>query len=122
MTAKLSTEGSSKVRKSLESLPAYIFTQNDSKQIIVDTGASVTASGDKSDFLPETFTPLSEPIPLDGIGGSLEATHRGICRFEVITDDGSIAVMNIEAVYAKDLGATLLSPQEYFSHRPSPDF
>ena len=55
MTAKLSPEGAFNVRKSLESLPAHLFTPNDSKQMILDTGASVTATGDKSDFFPETL-------------------------------------------------------------------
>jgi hypothetical protein len=40
MTARMSTEGASQVRQALESLPASLYTPDDSKNLIIDTGES----------------------------------------------------------------------------------
>ena len=51
------------------------------KPLIVDTGASQTCSGYKCDFVPETLKELPEPYTMDGIAGSLRATHSGQLRY-----------------------------------------
>jgi hypothetical protein len=77
----------------LESLPASLYTPDDSKNLIIDTGASCIVTGDKTDFVPETLKPLERPFPMNGISGSLTATHSGQCRYEVLADESSIVVL-----------------------------
>jgi hypothetical protein len=103
LTARLSTEGAMRVRKALEALPSCYFTPDEDKQLIVDTGASVKATGDMDDFIPSTVEVLHGPHPMDGIGGSLNATHKGRVRYEVITDDQSIHVLETTAYYCSNL-------------------
>ena len=114
MTAKLSPEGVAKVRDALEALPASYFTPDEHKQVIVDTGATVLATGDMTDFIPDSVEALTEPHPMDGIGGSLNATHKGHVRYEVLTDDQSIAVLEATAYYCPGINCRLFSPQEFF--------
>jgi hypothetical protein len=95
-------------------MPASLFTPNDSKYVIVDTGASTCATSEKSDFVTGTLQELSQPFALDGIAGSIKGTHLGKCRYEVLSDDGSIAVLETHAYYAPGMNATLFSPQHYF--------
>ena len=114
MTARLSPEGAYHIRESLESMPASLFTPNDSKYVIVDTGASTCATSEKSDFVTGTLQELSQPFALDGIAGSIKGKHLGKCRYEVLADDGSIAVMETNAYYAPGMNSTLFSPQHYF--------
>ena len=117
MTAKLSTEGASQVRQALEALPGSLYTPDDSKAIIIETGASCTATGDKNDLIPSTVKPLEKPFPLSGIGGTLYATHTGTCRFEALADDSSIVALEMQAYYTPGLTATLFSPQAYLSEQ-----
>ena len=91
-----------------------MFVPDDSKHLIIDTGASTSVTGDKSDFMPDTVKALKKPFPLDGIAGSLTATHVGTCHFEALTDDASIVVLETEALYAPGMNCTLFSPQAYF--------
>ena len=88
-----------------------MFVPDDSKHLIIDTGASTSVTGDKSDFMPDTVKALEKPFPLDGIAGSLTATHVGTCSFEALTDDASIVVLETEALYAPGMNCTLFSPQ-----------
>ena len=114
LTARLSKEGEMRVRKSLEALPSFYFTPDEDKQLIVDTGASVTATGDMNDFIPNTVEVLEGAHPMDGIGGSLNETHKGRVRYEVITDDQRIHVLEATDFYFPELTCRLFSPQSYF--------
>jgi hypothetical protein len=66
------------------------------------------------DFISITVEVLHGPHPMDGIGGSLNATHKGRVRYEVITDDQSIHVLETTAYYCSNLNCRLFSPQNYF--------
>ena len=116
-SAQLSSEGASMVRDALKALPAYLFHQGDSKHLIFDSGASVIATCDKSDLNPNTVKALDTPMPMDGIGGSLQATHSGQVHYELLADDGSIAVLEAEGFYVPDLPVNLFSPQSYFEQK-----
>ncbi len=76
-TAKLSSEGASQIREALKAPPAQLFNPGDSKYIIVDSGCTDISTGDKDDLIPGTIEPLENPKAMDGIGGTLLATHRG---------------------------------------------
>ena len=117
LTAKLSSEGAQKIRDALSSLPAYLFQPGDSKNIIVDTGCSVIATGHKGDLIPGSIEPLAEPKPMDGIGGTLNATHTGKFRYEIMGDDSNIHVLEGMCYYVPNLPVTLFSPQEYFHQK-----
>ena len=85
--------------------------------MIVDTGCTVTASGDITDFEPCSLMKLKDSWTLEGIGGALKATHKGIIRYEVMTDDGTIEVLRMEGYYMPDLKCRLFSPQAYALYR-----
>ena len=113
LSSKLSTEGVKQVRNALQALPADLFQQGDSQFLIIDSGASDTASGDKNDAVPGTIEALPTPRKMDGIGGTLEATHKCTFRYEVLADDSSIQVIETQGYYVPGLSLKLLSPQDY---------
>ena len=54
---------------------------------------------------------------MDGVGGTLNATHVGELCYEVLVDDGSVATLDGTAYYVPNLPVTLFSPQEYFRQK-----
>ena len=117
MTAKLTESELEFVREAVASLSGSLVQEGDSKMVIVDTGCTVTASGDKTDFEPCSLMKLKDSWALEGIGGALKATHKGIIRYEVVTDDGNIEVLRMEGYYMPDLKCRLFSPQAYALYR-----
>ena len=113
MTAKLSAEGAAQILNALKELPAQLFTPEDSKYIIIDSGCSCTATGDMTDLIPSTVQVLQQPKPMDGIGGTLNATHKGQFLYEFLADDGTIQKLQGECVYVPGLPCRLFSPQDY---------
>ena len=75
MTAKLTESELEFVREAVASLSGSLVQEGDSKMVIVDTGCTVTASGDKTDFEPCSLMKLKDSWALEGIGGALKATH-----------------------------------------------
>ena len=117
MTAKLTESELEFVREAVASLSGSLVQEGDSKMVIVDTGCTVTASGDKTDFEPCSLMKLKDCWALEGIGSALKATHKGNIRFEVVTDDGNIEVLRMEGYYMPDLKCRLFSPQAYALYR-----
>ena len=117
ITAKLTESELEFVREAVASLSGSLVQEGDSKMVIVDTGCTVTASGDKTDFEPCSLMKLKDSWALEGIGGGLKATHKGIIRYEVVTDDGNIEVLRMEGYYMPDLKCRLFSPQAYALYR-----
>ena len=117
MTSRLSEEGVAQIQNALKELPAQLFTPEDSKYIIIDSGCSCTATGDMTDLIPSTVQVLQQPKPMDGIGGTLNATHKGQFLYEFLADDGTIQKLQGECVYVPGLPCRLFSPQDYFKEK-----
>ena len=121
LTGKLSTGESSAVHQAVAALPALLANsgavEEDVKMVIVDTGCSVSASGDKGDFVVGSLQPLKEPFELSGISGSLKATHKGMLHYETLLDNGSVQVIETEGVYMPKMECRLFSPQAYAHYR-----
>jgi hypothetical protein len=86
-TSRLRERELLRVREALSKLPAYLYQPHDSQLLIIDTGASDTATSFKEDLIPETIEALHDSKPMDGIAGSLYATHKGRARYELLADD-----------------------------------
>ena len=117
LTGRLSTEGVNQVCNALKALPAELFNPGDSKFLIIDSGCSDTATGDQADLLSGTVRALERPKPMDGVGGTLLATHTGKFRYEVLADDGSVQVLEGKGYYVPGLPCRLFSPQDYFKQK-----
>jgi hypothetical protein len=116
MTGKLEESDLIIVREAIAALPGTLIHKGDVKPVIVDTGCTGSASGDLSDFIPESLESIREPIALEGIGGSLQVTHTGTLRYEVVTDNGDIEVLMMPGMYMPELKIRLFSPQAYAEH------
>jgi hypothetical protein len=86
MTGNLNNEELRVVRDAVAAMPGELVQKGDSKLVIVDTGCTISASGDQSDFESGSLKKMDEEWALQGIGGSLKATHEGMMRMEVVTD------------------------------------
>ena len=113
-STKLKPEEAVKVQQVLQAMPQGLLSDEDMKLIILDTGCSEIVSGFESDFLKGTLQKLSTPKAMDGVGGSLHATHKGLLRYEVITDNGELEVIEAKGYYMPELHCRLFSPQVYF--------
>jgi hypothetical protein len=104
------------LRDVLRELPTELVAKEQMKPIIIDTGASRTASGCREDFVKGTLKKLDNPLALDGVGGGVVGTHIGIARYEVLSDLGTIAVIECSGLYVPSLGnVRLYSPQTHFA-------
>ena len=113
MTAKLSEQDLSEIRKVLEALPVGTVNAHDTIPIILDTGCSRVVTGIEDDFISPPAK-LDVPIALDGIAGSLFGTHVGRVRYEVISDTGEVCAIETEALFMPQLKCRLFSPQRFF--------
>ena len=98
-------------------MPGELLNKGDVIPTIVDTGATISATGNQNAFVPGTLKEMEEPWELEGIGGTLKVTHTGLLNLEVVADDGSIVKLTHEAGYMPDLKCNLLSPQSYAMYR-----
>ena len=65
------------------------------------------------DFVPGSLRDLDQLVIMDGIGGELQITQIGIARYEVLTDDAEVKVIESEAYLVPTLNCRLVSPQRY---------
>jgi hypothetical protein len=79
--------------------------------IIFDTGASITITPFKEDFI--TFNEDNGKSHLQGITGSTVCRGKGIIELSVIADDGSSRIINTNALYVPAATVRLLSVQSY---------
>ena len=112
---RLSPAEREQVYQAVEVFASQLLSPETVKSLIVDTGASVSASGYEDDFVPGTLRELDKPAPFDGIGGTTHATHIGLARYETFDDLGNIAVLEHEMFYLPGLRCRLFSPQFFKS-------
>ena len=67
--------------------------------------------------MPSSVKALADPMSMNGIGGSLHATHSGQVHYEFLADDGTVAVIDAEGLYVCILPVCLVSPQDYFTQK-----
>ena len=82
--------------------------------MICDTGCSKTCVGFKNDFKPGSLVPLDYPLPMDGVAGTLFATHKGILQYELLNDEGGLTTLETQGLYVPKLECRLFSPQDLF--------
>ena len=52
----------------------------------------------------------------------MQATKKGIGRYEVITSQGDVETIETKALYIPNLGCRLFSPQAYFREQQNPEY
>ena len=84
----------------------------DSIQKIADSGASSSATSDRSLFIDGSCKPL-KGVAISGIVSGIEASGVRSIKINLIDDDGKAAELQMDLVlYLKDLLHALLSPQQ----------
>ncbi len=100
------------------SLPAFTATNNglpaqftpDEVHFVIDTGASITITNDKTDFLSDIH-PI-QPTRLKGIASGLSVKGIGDAEYTFMTDDGSYTTVLLERVlYVPDCTVRILCPR-----------
>jgi Reverse transcriptase (RNA-dependent DNA polymerase) len=114
LMTRLNIDEQNSILQALKSLPDTLLDPGDLKSVIADTGASFNATGYKEDFEPGSLKSLAVPIKLDGIAGSLMATHEGNIQSTVLTDCGNSETLSMHGLYMPGLETRLMSPQLYF--------
>jgi hypothetical protein len=108
-TEKLDANPLKDFRQAIEAIPSHLMHQGEVKNLVVDTGCSVTVSGFREDFTK--LEPLSNKVTLQFIVGSSTGTHSGSVRYEVIDTQGNVQELKTNALYIPDLKCRLFSPQ-----------
>jgi hypothetical protein len=96
----------------------YSSTLKDSSfHLIVDTGCSHSATGCIDDFIPNSIHDLAHPVEMEGIAGGLLIRQKGRVRYELLTDDGDVHVLETTAYLIPELSCRFFSPQAYFQEQ-----
>ena len=94
---------------------------SDSTPLGIDTCASATMSGIRSDFVGEL-----EPVTattLQGVGGNLPVVGKGTMIFNFVDDEGETQQLQVrDAFYVPRLKMRLLSPQQWSKQGPTDRF
>jgi hypothetical protein len=117
MTTNLKQEDLVRLRQVLTDYqPQAMLSNNiqDSITLTIDSGCSHSATGCKDDFLPGTLIDLPKPFEMEGIAGGLTVHQKGRVKYEVLTDDSDVHVIETSAYYMPDLPCRLFSPQSHF--------
>ena len=114
-TEKLDANTLKDVRQAIEAIPSHLMHQGEVKNLVVDTGCSVTVSGFREDFI--SLEPLSNKVTLQGIAVASTWTHSGPVIYEVIDTQGKVKELNTNALYIPDLKCRLFSPQSYIQEK-----
>jgi len=92
---------------------------SDSVPIIVDTGATVTLTNNKTDFL--SYTPYAIPRMVQGISEGLTLEGHGTASWPVVNDQGSVVSLIVHNVqYVPNLPTRLLSPRQLLQQNEDP--
>jgi hypothetical protein len=86
----------------------------DSFFLTFDTGCTQTSTGCIDDFVPGTLIDLDVPLEMEGIAGGLLVKQKGRVRYELLTDDGEVHVLDTTAYFTPELPCRLFSPQAHF--------
>ena len=94
-----------------DSMPLLARFDSDSKQITVDTGATLSLSHDRHDFVGE-MTPLTRNVR--GVSGNVNATHTRTVDWQIEDDNGQVHDIHISNVmYIPTASSRLLSLQHW---------
>ena len=99
--------------KTLAEVPESLDLNHGIKQVIFDCGATSHASGYKEDFRDGTLVKLKDDVFMQGIAGSIPATHKGILHYEFLSDCGEKEIIEDEGYLMPELPCRLFSPQSY---------
>lgn len=80
--------------------------------VIWDTGASVSLTHDKDDFVGRIDPPPNN-LQLKGLGSGLAVTGVGTVYWYLLTDDGTVRIFKLLAFLVPSATNRLLSPQAY---------
>ena len=113
-----SPENSAALRDLLrETVDQSMLASVNAKYAVADTGCSKCATGEKGDFIPSTYKPLSAGKTMGGIAGSLPIQGIGTIRFEMLDIKGRIKVIEQEAYHIEGLPCRLIPPQKVMASR-----
>ena len=85
-------------------------------KVMVDSGATNSAVGNKNYFVPGSIRRMSHPICVEGVAGDIIVAYQGVVKLEVITKRGETKKLYHMADYVPQIGNTyLLSPQNMLS-------
>ena len=107
-TAEPSTEGAPLAWSFLSEPTARTFP------VTVDTGATITISPHRDDFVE--YTELSGSV-LQGLAKGLEINGTGLVRWRMQLDDGTFTDMEAPAYHVSTARCRLFSPQSYLQHK-----
>jgi hypothetical protein len=117
MTTNLKQQDLVRLRQVLTDYQPQAMLSNgiqDAFILTVDSGCSHSSTGCKEDFIPGTLTDLAKPFEMEGIAGRLTVRQKGRVKYEVLTDDGDLHVIETSAYFMPDLPCRLFSPQSHF--------
>ena len=83
--------------------------------IVLDTGASVSLTPFKDDFV--SFTPCE--LEINGIGATSPVCGRGIVRWKIYDQHDFCTTIETEAMYMPEANIRLYSPQKHFIEKKS---
>jgi len=86
---------------------------DDKFEIIFDTGATMSVTGFKEDFVDHKVEPLDGINVLRGIAKDVPIVGRGTVSWNVIDDDGNVRELLVQAYFAPQCPVRLFSPQAY---------
>ena len=99
------------LRALLSKLPSELLHEGQVIPVICDTSCSRTSSGFVDDFQPGSLVPLETPIQMDGVAGTLHATHIGRMQFECLNDHDRLTTVETYRLLVPNIGCCLLSPR-----------
>jgi hypothetical protein len=81
--------------------------------IVIDTGASISISGEKADFY-DGITDVDPTLTIHGLNHAIQVQGIGKVRWKIKDQIGQVAVIETTAYYIPDDKVRLFSPQLYF--------
>ena len=110
-TSNIQPKTMSRLRKALEASPCHLLSEDDTFELIMDSGCSKSVSPHLSDFVPGSLVDLAIPLTMDGIAGQIVAHQKGRLRYEILNDAGEMTVLTCDGYHIPELKIRLFSPQ-----------
>jgi hypothetical protein len=112
LTGKVTEEDCLRIQQALVEMPTGMFANDNSLQLIFDSGCSRTATAFREDFIDGMIAKLPNPVVMDGIVGGIKCQEAGTVRYEIQDDKGEIQVISTMAYLMPGLKVRLLSPHQ----------
>ena len=119
-TSQLSEPHLQYLRQAVTLIPSGLLSHDHSFAAVVDTGCTSPITGFEEDFVAGTLKTLQDPVRIRGIAGAVPIRKRGLMRWQVVTDSGSVKTFEHEGYFLPGLGTRLLSPQVAMSDPEGP--